>query len=57
MKGIFPKKEYRSELIVDCNGKIERECCLVWEDTKEQKSLSLTAILLVIITCSRFTER
>jgi len=57
MKGIFPKKEYRSELIVDYNVKIERECCLVWEDTKEQKSLSLTATLLVIITCSRFTER
>jgi len=44
-KGMFPKKEYRSELIVDCNGKIERECYLVHEDTKEQKSLNLTAIL------------
>jgi len=56
MKGIFPKKEYQSELIVDCNGKIERECCLVLEDTKEQKSLNLTTILL-LISCSRLTER
>ena len=48
MKGILLKKEYRSELIVDCNGKIERECCLVLEDTKEQKLLSLTTILLLI---------
>ena len=47
MKGIFPQKEYQNELIVDCNGKIERECCLVLEDTKEQKSLSLTAIFFV----------
>jgi len=40
MRGIqFPKKEYRSKLIVDCNGKIERERCLVRKDTKEQKSL------------------
>jgi len=23
MKGIVPKKEYRSDLIVDCNGKID----------------------------------
>ena len=38
IKGMFPKKEYRSELIIDCNGKIEREYCLVHEDTKEQKS-------------------
>ena len=38
IKGMFPKKEYRSELIIDCNGKIERECCLVHEDMKEQKS-------------------
>ena len=46
IKGMFPKKEYWSELIVDCNGKIERECCLVYEDMKEQKS---AAILLSYI--------
>jgi len=54
---MFPKKEYQSELMVDCNGKIEREYCLVHGDTKEQKSPSLTAILLLIILYNRVTER
>ena len=53
---MFPKKEYRNESIVDCNGKIEKEYCLVHKDTKEQKSLSLTAILL-IISFNRVTKR
>ena len=47
IEGMLLKKEFHSELIADCNGKIESECCLVYEETKEQKSLSLTAILLL----------
>jgi len=41
------QKEYWSELMVDCSERMESECCLVQEDTKEQKSLNLTAILLL----------
>jgi len=51
---MLPKKEYCYELIVDCNGS---ECCLVHEDTKEQKLLCLTAILLLITSDSKLTER
>ena len=36
--------------MVDCSGRMESECRLVQEDTKEQKSLNLTAILLLIIS-------
>ena len=43
---MLPKKEKRRELMVVCNGTIESECHLVAEDTKEQNSLNLIAILL-----------
>ena len=48
INGVLPKKEYRMALMVDCSGRMESEYRLVQEDTKEQESLNLTAILLFI---------